>query len=416
MILLGLILACGSARAQGVGASGDIRGTISDPSGAVIVGKRIASAESADRVNWHSVAVSGSRRQYRFDRTSARARTTMTAAVQGVPVRKLAESAAITVGSTTVIDIGMDQQSGFAGTKVLVTAAPPVVETERGSEANTLTEQYITDPPHRPPRLPHVHSSVLPGRVEFHPAGGQFQDFRVKQTPQSGLSFYGSNGRGNSVTVDGGEALDDSGGVRTTVSQDAVQEFQVNRSNYSADLGGASGASINIVTKSGTNDFHGSLFSYFRNSALDARDPFAFSSALAPDPTFGNFQLRFHRCADQEQPQPLPIRRPAAWPPHPQRTRPSCSSRFEGLLQNSENSVPLLTSSSIFQSRTESGWPQRTRSRTTDPRARAAGDRHGSCHESLEIPAVPCINNPNGTTTFPTAQTQCVSALRGVDG
>ena len=49
------------------------------------------------------------------------------------------------------------------------------------------------------------------------------QDFRVKQTPQSGLSFYGSNGRGNSVTVDGGEANDDSGGVRLTVSQDAVQ-------------------------------------------------------------------------------------------------------------------------------------------------------------------------------------------------
>jgi len=61
-------------------------------------------------------------------------------------------------------------------------------------------------------------------------------DFRVKQTPQSGLSFYGSNGRGNSVTVDGGEANDDAGGVRLTVSQDAVQEFQINRSNYPAEL------------------------------------------------------------------------------------------------------------------------------------------------------------------------------------
>src|SRR5256886_7432188 len=45
-------------------------------------------------------------------------------------------------------------------------------------------------------------------------------------------SFYGSNGRGNSVTVDGGEANDDSGGVRLTLSQEAVQEFQINRSNY----------------------------------------------------------------------------------------------------------------------------------------------------------------------------------------
>src|SRR3989475_9603406 len=89
------------------------------------------------------------------------------------------------------------------------------------------------------------------------------QDFRVKQTPQSGLSFYGSNGRGNNITVDGGEANDDTGGVRLNVSQDAVQEFEINRSNYSAELGSASGASVNIVTKSGGNDLHGGLYGFF---------------------------------------------------------------------------------------------------------------------------------------------------------
>lgn len=59
--------------------------------------------------------------------------------------------------------------------------------------------------------------------------------------------------------MDGGEANDDAGGVRLTVSQDAVQEFQINRSNYSAELGGASGAALNIVTKSGTNEKGGGL-------------------------------------------------------------------------------------------------------------------------------------------------------------
>src|SRR5258705_8920549 len=91
------------------------------------------------------------------------------------------------------------------------------------------------------------------------------QDFRVKQTPQSGLSFYGSNGRGNSVTVDGGEFNDDAGGVRLNLSQDAVQEFQGNRSNYTAELGGANGAAINIVSKSGSNQIHGRLYGFFRN-------------------------------------------------------------------------------------------------------------------------------------------------------
>src|SRR2546423_939687 len=99
--------------------------------------------------------------------------------------------------------------------------------------------------------------------------------FRVKQTPDSGLSFYGSNGRGNNVTIDGGEANDSGGGVRPTVSQEAVQEFQINRSNYAAEYGGARGGVINIVTKSGGNQFHGSVFGYFRHQSLDAEDPFA---------------------------------------------------------------------------------------------------------------------------------------------
>ena len=86
--------------------------------------------------------------------------------------------------------------------------------------------------------------------------------------------------------MDGGETSGDSGGQRLTVSQDTVQEFQINRSNYGADLGAATGASINIVTKSGTNNVHGSLFGFFRNDVMDARDPFAFSQALQPGQTF----------------------------------------------------------------------------------------------------------------------------------
>src|SRR2546422_10605818 len=82
-------------------------------------------------------------------------------------------------------------------------------------------------------------------------------------------------GAANSVTVDGGEANDAGGGVRSTVSQEAVQEFQINRADYSAELGGARGGVINIVTKSGGNNFHGSAFSFFRNESLDAGDPFA---------------------------------------------------------------------------------------------------------------------------------------------
>src|SRR6185437_3052044 len=77
---------------------------------------------------------------------------------------------------------------------------------------------------------------------------------------------------------DGGESNDAGGGVRPTVSQETVQEFQIDRTNYSAEYGSARGGVINIITRSGTNKLHGSLFGFFRNQSLDAGDPFAIVS------------------------------------------------------------------------------------------------------------------------------------------
>ena len=192
------------------------------------------------------------------------------------------EGVVITVGQAAALDFHL--QVATTSSVVEVSAAPPVVETERGSQSNAVAQQYIDDLPID--RRDYLNFTLLLPGVTDSTRLTDDQDFRVKQTPHSGLSFYGSNGRGNSVTVDGGETGDDAGGVRLTVSQDAVQEFQVNRSNYAADLGGATGASVNIVTKSGTNDVHGSVYSCFRNSALDARDPFAYTQALAPGEMF----------------------------------------------------------------------------------------------------------------------------------
>jgi hypothetical protein len=127
------------------------------------------------------------------------------------------------------------------------------------------------------------------------------------------------------------------------VSQDAVQEFQINRANYSAVLGGASGASINIVTKSGTNTSHGSLYGFFRDSALDARDPFALSQALAPGQPFS--------LNAQGQPVKDSLSRQqfggtAGFPLRKDKT--FMFAAYEGLLQDKEASVPLLTNSNIF--------------------------------------------------------------------
>ncbi len=177
----------------------------------------------------------------------------------------------VTVGRTGVLDERLSLGATFAVT--VVEGSTRLVDTERAQQADTLEQEALHGLPIN--RRDYLDFTMLAPGVTDSRAMADDSDYRVKQTPQSGLSFFGSNGRGNSVTIDGGETNDGSGGVRSTVSQEAVQEFQINRANYSAEFGGASGGVINIVTKSGTNAAHGSAFVYVRHDRLDAGDPFA---------------------------------------------------------------------------------------------------------------------------------------------
>ena len=333
------LLLAGAAHAQGVGASGNISGTVSDQTGARVPKANISAVEIATGTRY--AAVTDSSGDYRLTEVPP-STYVVTAQISGFQT-EIQRSVVVNVGETAVVDFHL--KLATAGQTVEVTAEPPVVEPERGSQANTINQQYIEDLPiDRRDYL--TFTLLLPG-VSDSTRLADDQDFRVKQTPQSGLSFYGSNGRGNSITVDGGETSGDSGGVRLNLSQDAVQEFQVNRSNYTAELGSAQGASVNIVSRSGGNQVHGTLFGYFRNDALDARDPFGFSPALQPGQVFDP-------AAPDVQGSPIkdtlqryqfggsvggPIRRDKTF----------IFGAFEGLLQDAQNAVPLLENTSIFR-------------------------------------------------------------------
>lgn len=92
----------------------------------------------------------------------------------------------------------------------------------------------------------------------------------------SGLSFNGQSSRQNNVTIDGLDNNDSNvGTVRSTFSQEAVREFQVVSDSYSAEFGRALGGVVNIVTKGGTNDHHGTSFFFIRNDSISARNAFA---------------------------------------------------------------------------------------------------------------------------------------------
>lgn len=337
LFLLGLFAI--GASAQGVGASADLAGTVKDPSGADVPSAKVTAIDVAK----------GGPRSVMTDEHGSYRIAGLAPAVYKVTVEhtgfqtEAISSVTLTVGQTLILDFHL-KISGVA-TEVEVTSELPVVETERGSQSNTLTQEDIAQLPID--RRDYLTFTLLAPGVSNSTRLASDQDFRVKQTPQSGLSFYGSNGRGNSVTVDGGEANDDAGGVRLTLSQDAVQEFQVNRSNYSADLGGASGATINIISKSGTNELHGSLYGYFRNDAMDAADPFARRQALQPGQLFDPTQPDSQGQAAKNSLTRYQFGGTVGFPI--KKDKSFLFLAFEGLRQDSQNAVPILTTTSVFR-------------------------------------------------------------------
>jgi hypothetical protein len=376
------------AHAQGVGTSGEITGTVTDSSGGVVLNATVSVVDT--QTGLKRTAMTNSSGQFRITGLSP-ATYDVSAEMAGFAT-EIRRVVTVSIGQTVVSDFKLKPSK--VSTVVEVTGQPPIVETERGSQADLIPQQYIEDLPID--RRDYLTFTLLaPGVSDSTRLAGD-QDFRVKQTPQSGLSFYGSNGRGNSVTVDGGETSDDAGGVRPTVGQDAVQEFQINRSNYAADLGAATGASINIVTKSGSNNAHGSLFGFFRNDAMDARDPFAFSPALAPDPTFANFNTTSFGDPIKNSLSRQQYGGAIGFPIQKDKTFLFAS--FEGLRQNSENSVPLLTSSSIFAGPSVAGNTLPANISSTDPRV--AQQNIISALAAEGTTPVPCLSNPAPPPTY----------------
>lgn len=329
-----LLASAAGVFAQGVGTSAYIIGTIRDISGAVMPNVAVVVVDTQRGIR--RTATSDTAGQYHIADLPP-ANYDVSVAMPGFE-SQVQKNVVLDLGQTVAVDFRMKVSTG--NEVVEVTAERPVVDTARAAQAGVVGERSIQNLPiDRRDYL--TFSLLMPGVSNANTIAGN-ADFRVKQTPQSGLSLYGSNGRGNQVTVDGGEANDDTGGVRLNVSQDAVLEFEINRSNYSAELGSASGASVNIVTKSGANELHGSLYGFFRNDAMDARDPFAFSPALQP----GEFSLNaagtpVKNALNRQQfggTLSVPIRKDKTF----------LFMGYEGLRSDAEDSVPLLTNSGIF--------------------------------------------------------------------
>src|SRR6266849_4432329 len=158
---------------------------------------------------------------------------------------------------------------------VTVTSETALVETQKTDDSSTINSLQITNLPINGRN--YINFTLLDSQAS------RDQTPSIGAAPTSGLNFGGQRARSNEVSVDGADAVDKSvGGVRATVSQEAVQEFRVITSNYMPEYGRATGGVVNIVTKSGSNELHGNLFGFLRNGAIQARNPFSVQGAFDP--------------------------------------------------------------------------------------------------------------------------------------
>ena len=181
------------------------------------------------------------------------------------------EATKVDIRSNRVVNIMLPV--GDVAEQVTVEGASPAqVELRSGEVANLITERTG----HRTAAERPQFRAVEP---VWFPALPLQQDANVRYTGLFAgvdISFSGSSSNSNMWLVDGSNNVDIGSGrtILTYPSVDSIAEFKIQRNSYSADMGASSGAQINVVTKSGTNEFHGSVYNFHRNNAFNATDFF----------------------------------------------------------------------------------------------------------------------------------------------
>jgi Carboxypeptidase regulatory-like domain/TonB dependent receptor len=173
----------------------------------------------------------------------------------------------LTVGQRADLDVALEV--GQVSEVVTVSGATAeIVETSKTAVATTVDQQRIDNLPiNERNYLSFALTTSTVSRDAGRPIG---------PAPTTGLNFGGQRGRSNLVQVDGADNTDNSvNASRSTVSQEAVQEFQVVTNSFAPEFGRSSGGVVNVVTKSGTNDFRGNVFGFIRDKSFQARNPFA---------------------------------------------------------------------------------------------------------------------------------------------
>ncbi len=264
-----LFVSVGAAFAQAQASTADLRGLVTDPSGAIVPGATVTARNAATGIT-RSVTTNDEGTYQIFAlppgnyEISAEAATFKKTVISPVT---------LTVGQSA--ELAVKLEVGEQSVTVNVSGdSVELIETTRTSVATTIDQKRIENLP--------INERSATGFALTISTVGRDNGRPIGPAPTSGLNIGGQRGRSTLVQVDGSDFTDNSvNAARTTVSQEAVQEFQVATNSYAPEFGRATGGIINVVTKRGTNDYSGNVFGFIRDKSIQARNPFApFKSAF----------------------------------------------------------------------------------------------------------------------------------------
>src|ERR1043166_8639152 len=259
MLLLSVNVALGQAQAN----AADLQGTVMDSAKAVVANATVTARNPA--TNFSRSATTNDDGFYRIiNLPPGDYEVTVEAANFK---KKVLQKVTVTVGQRAELNVALEP--GQISESVTISdATSEVVETSKTAVATTIDQQRINNLPiNERNYLSFALTTSTVGRDNGRPIG---------PAPTTGLNFGGQRGRSNLVQVDGADNTDNSvNASRSTVSQEAVQEFQVVTNSFAPEFGRSSGGVVNVVTKSGTNDYHGNVFGFLRHKSFQARNAFA---------------------------------------------------------------------------------------------------------------------------------------------
>jgi len=255
--------------AQAQGTTADVLGTVTDSTGAVIPNASVTITNTGTKSSRKSV--SDGRGEYGFSLLQIGDYKIRVEAA-GFKALELPKFT-LTVGERRRVDAGLS--IGTQNETVEVSTAPPALQSDSTTLGDTLEPQAVQD---LPTEGRNIYSLVdmAPG-ANFGPANGISSGNRSADRRQS--SEVSVNGQSDALNYNMLDGMDNNESqwniVAIRPSIDAIEEVSVSTSNYPATISSTAGAAVNVLTKSGTNSFHGTAYEYFRNDLFDSRDFFA---------------------------------------------------------------------------------------------------------------------------------------------